>query len=144
MKHCCDPITLMHFIDSWSTLWYIQIRNGEVKSESIVRLHCLLAGPPHTSTLRFCSLPWFFFFVNFTLMPLFCYSSPTKHHPRGYIGSSIKSCSIKHKTKCKKKWRWSCRLMKTWHIYNNNIVNLFAKKLIQNLHFYSRYGIFYV
>ena len=60
------------------------------------------------------------------------------------IGSSIKSCPIKLKTKCKKKWRWSCRLMKTWHTYNNNIVNLFAKKLIQNLHFYSRYGIFYV
>ena len=60
------------------------------------------------------------------------------------IGSSIKSCPINLKTKCKKKWRWSCRLMKTWHTYNNNIVNLFAKKLIQNLHFYSRYGIFYV
>ena len=44
----------------------------------------------------------------------------------------------------KKKWRWPCRLMKTWHTYNNNTVNLFAKKLIQNLHFYSRYGIFYV
>ena len=51
-----------------------------------------------------------------------------------YIGSSIKSCPIKLKTKCKKKWRWSRRLMKTWHTYNNNIVNLFAKKLIQNLH----------
>ena len=31
--------------------------------------------------------------------------------------------------------------MKTWHTYNNNIVNLFAKKLIQNLHFYSGYAI---
>ena len=29
------------------------------------------------------------------------------------IGSSIKICPIKLKTKCKKKWRWSCRLMKT-------------------------------
>ena len=61
-----------------------------------------------------------------------------------YIGPSIKSCPIKLKTKCKKKWRWSCRLMKTWHTYNNNIVNLFAKKLIQNLHSNSTYGIFYV
>ena len=26
-------------------------------------------------------------------------------------------------------------LMNTWHTYNNNTVNLFAKKLIQNLHF---------
>ena len=60
------------------------------------------------------------------------------------IGLFIKSCPIKLKTKCKKKWRWSCRLMKTWHTYNNNIVNIIAKKLIQNLHFYSRYGIFYV
>ena len=59
------------------------------------------------------------------------------------IGSAIKSCPIKLKTKCKK-WRWSCRLMKTWHTYNNNIANLFAKKLTQNLHFYSRYSIFYV
>ena len=46
------------------------------------------------------------------------------------IGSSIKSCPINLKTKCKKKWRWSCRLMKTWHTYNNNLVNLFAKNLI--------------
>ena len=60
------------------------------------------------------------------------------------IGSSIKSFPIKLKTQCEKKWRRSCRLMKTWHTYNNNIVNLFARKLIQNLHFYSRYGIFYV
>ena len=60
------------------------------------------------------------------------------------IESSIKSCPIKLKTKCKKKWRWSCRLMKTWHTYNNNIVNLFAKKLIRNLHYYSWYGIFHV
>ena len=55
------------------------------------------------------------------------------------IGSSIKL-----KTKCKKKWRWSCGLMKTWLTYNNNIMNLFAKKLIQNVHFYSKYGISYV
>ena len=60
------------------------------------------------------------------------------------IGSSIKSCTIKLKTKCKKKGRWSCRLMTTWHTYNNKIVNLFVKKFIQNLHFYSRYGIFHV
>ena len=34
--------------------------------------------------------------------------------------------------------------MKNWRTYNNNKVDLFVKKLIQNLLFYSRYGIFYV
>ena len=36
------------------------------------------------------------------------------------------------------------RKIKTCYIYINNMVNLFAKKLIQNLHSNSRYGIFYV
>ena len=72
-------------------------------------------------------------------VPLFMLSICYKKYED--IGSSIKSLPIKLKTKCKKKWRW---LIKTWHTYNNNIVNLIAKKLIQNLHFYSRYGIFYV
>ena len=34
--------------------------------------------------------------------------------------------------------------VKTWHTDINNIVNLSAKNLIQNLHFYSRYAISYV
>ena len=44
------------------------------------------------------------------------------------IGSFTKKFPMKREEKCKKKWRWSCRKIKTWYIYNYNIVTLFAKK----------------
>ena len=40
----------------------------------------------------------------------------------------------------RKKRRCSYRMMKTWYINNNNMVILFAKKLIPNLDLSSRYG----
>ena len=71
--------------------------------------------------------------------PVGCWTRNTQHETESStfgivahyvnIGSSIKSCPIKLETKCKKKWRRSCRLMKTWHTYNNNVVNLFARKI---------------
>ena len=45
------------------------------------------------------------------------------------IGWSIKKCSIKVKEKCTKKWRWPCRKLKIWYMWNNIMVFLFAKKI---------------
>ena len=55
-----------------------------------------------------------------------------------------KKLSQKTEDKMQEKMQMILQVNETWHTYNNNIVNLFAKKLIQNPHFYSRYGTFYV
>ena len=55
-----------------------------------------------------------------------------------------KKFSIKVKKKSKKKGRWPSRRIKTWYIYNNNIVFLFMKKLFSYLDFSGRYGHFNV
>ena len=44
------------------------------------------------------------------------------------IGSLIKKVSHKTKKKCKRQWGWSCRKIKTWFIYYNNIVILLQKE----------------
>ena len=39
-----------------------------------------------------------------------------------------KKCSIKVMKKCTKNWRWPCRELKTWYMWNNITVFLFTKK----------------
>ena len=97
---------------------------------SIEKNHTVLADKKQKNVNRTffsCRIQKFLFwnFVNFV-----------------YIGSSKKSCSMKVKKKCKKKWRWFGRKMKKWYICNNNMVFLFAKNLIPNLDFPIRYGNF--
>jgi len=56
------------------------------------------------------------------------------------IGWSIKKYSIKVKKKCTKNWRWPIRELKTWHMYNNTMVFLYAKRYFSYFDLYSWYG----
>ena len=122
---------------------------GVVAIISTDRSHVRLLSP-HLPAI-FVKIPFFDHFHHFlpfmpayeqTLCPISACVDKNNFTGRccNDIGWTIKKCSIKVKKKCTKKWRWPCRELKTWYMWNNIMVFLFAKKYSFYFDLFSWYG----